>query len=94
MSYGSRFPCQLFLNSGQQVSALQLLFFRSKPLQTSPYQGRLKGFPPDKGGLRGVGLDVTGYYRAYRLLHFCSRLIISNSMNDTTSMTVATAVAP
>ena len=34
---------------------LEHLNFRTKPLQTSPYQGRLKGLPPDKGGLRGVG---------------------------------------
>jgi len=32
-------------------------YLSSKPLQTSPCQGRLKGFPPDKGGLRGVGLS-------------------------------------
>ena len=45
------------------------LIFANKPLQTSPYQGRLKGFPPEvgqagnprsgcshKGGLRGGGL--------------------------------------
>ncbi len=30
--------------------------FANQPLQTSPCQGRLKRFPPDKGGLRGVGL--------------------------------------
>ncbi len=30
--------------------------FANQPLQTSPCQGRLKNFPPDKGWLRGVGL--------------------------------------
>jgi len=28
---------------------------RSQPLPASPCQGRKKNFPPDKGGLRGVG---------------------------------------
>lgn len=36
---------------------LEQLVFCTKPLQTSPCQGRLTGFPPDKGGLRGVGFS-------------------------------------
>ena len=39
---------------------MQHLFFRGKPLQTSPCQGRLKSFPPDKGPLLGPKGGLTG----------------------------------
>ena len=39
------------------ASTMEHFIFRTKPLQTSPCQGRLKGFPTDKRGLSGVGFS-------------------------------------
>ena len=59
--------------------------FANKPLQTSPCQGRLQGFSPDKGGLRGVGLWICRvlarpYIWAYTLI--LALILLSGCASD------------
>jgi 8-oxo-dGTP diphosphatase len=56
-------------------------YVQNQPIQTSPYQGRLQNtsFPPDKGGLRGVGLSST--FLPYNKTH--TQLARENRKNPT-----------